>query len=101
LRTYAGYGIKRGAERPPTGLVHGGKTMRPRRGKTRTRRSAAVSTITTERPDVVRTVPEWRRICHIYEDDSEISVCGTAVRRRGEEHQEAACRARGHTICVV
>ena len=26
---YAAGGIKRGAQRPPTGLVHGGKTMRP------------------------------------------------------------------------
>jgi hypothetical protein len=26
---YSGCGIKRGAKRPPTGLVHGGKTMRP------------------------------------------------------------------------
>jgi hypothetical protein len=60
-----------------------------------------VSTITIERPNVVQTLPEWRRICHIYEGDSEISVCRTAVRKRGEEHQEAACHARGHTICVV
>jgi hypothetical protein len=28
-RSYSGSGIKRGVQRPPTGLVHGGKSMRP------------------------------------------------------------------------
>jgi hypothetical protein len=41
-----------------------------------------VSTITIERPNVVQTLSEWRRICHIYEGDLEIAVCGTAVRKR-------------------
>jgi hypothetical protein len=60
-----------------------------------------VSTITTERPDVTAAHTEWRRICHCYEDDSLISVCGTAKRRPGEYHLEPECRARGHAICVV
>jgi hypothetical protein len=60
-----------------------------------------VSTITTERPDVTATTPEWRRLCHIYEGDSQISICGTAKRKKGEDHFEPECHARGHTICVV
>jgi len=33
--------------------------------------------------------------------DSQVSVCGTATRKSGEDHYEVECRARGHTICVV
>jgi len=60
-----------------------------------------MSTITTERPDVTATTPEWRRSCHYYEDDSLISLCGTARRRQGDYHYEPECRSRGHAICVV
>jgi hypothetical protein len=60
-----------------------------------------VSTITTERPDVSTKLPEWRRICHYYEGESQVSVCGTATRKPGEDHYEAECNARGHTLCVV
>ena len=59
-----------------------------------------MSTITTERSEVGKH-PEWRSICHRYFDDSEISVCGTARRKPGEDHFEDECRARGHTVCVV
>ena len=60
-----------------------------------------MSTITTELPEVMEKLPEWRRICHRYYDDAEISVCGTARRKPGEDHFEDECRARGHTVCVV
>jgi hypothetical protein len=46
-------------------------------------------------------LPEWRRICHRYHDHSQISICGTATRKPGEDHFKEDCRARGHTICVV
>jgi hypothetical protein len=59
------------------------------------------TTITTERQDTTAKVPEWRRICHRYYDDAEISVCGTARRKAGEDHFEDECRARGHTVCVI
>jgi hypothetical protein len=48
-----------------------------------------MSTITTKRQDATVMLPEWRRICHRYVDDSQISVCGTARRKPG------------HTVCVV
>jgi hypothetical protein len=60
-----------------------------------------MSTITTERPDVSATAPEWRRICHWYSDDAPVSVCGTVRRQPGEDHFEPECNARGHMICVV
>jgi hypothetical protein len=60
-----------------------------------------MSAITTERPDVATKIPEWRRICQRYFDDSQISACGTARRKPGEDHFENECRARGHTVCVV
>jgi hypothetical protein len=60
-----------------------------------------MSTITTERPDVNATTPEWRRMCHWYSGDSPVSVCGTARRKPGENHFEPECNAHGHTICVV
>ena len=60
-----------------------------------------MSTITTERPEVSKKLPEWRRICHRYFDDSQISICGTATRKPGEDHYEDECKARGHTVCVV
>jgi len=60
-----------------------------------------VSTITTERPDVTATTPEWRRICRFYLGDSQISVCGTARRKPGEDHLDDECIARCHTQCVV
>jgi len=62
-----------------------------------------VSAKTVRRPKKKKAakLPEWRRICHFYADDSEVSVCGTARRKPGEDHFEPECRARGHTICVV
>jgi hypothetical protein len=60
-----------------------------------------MSTITTERPDVTTRLPEWRRICHRYDSDSQVSICGTAIWKPGEDHCEAECKARGHTVCVV
>ena len=60
-----------------------------------------MNTITTERPQVSAKLPEWRRICHRYNDDSQISICGTATRKPGEDHYIDECKARGHTVCVV
>jgi hypothetical protein len=40
-----------------------------------------MSTITIERPEVSSKLPEWRRIRHRYDDDSQISICGTATRK--------------------
>jgi len=45
--------------------------------------------------------PEWRRICHRYEGESQISMCGAARRRPGEDHWKEECAARGHGLCVV
>ena len=97
---YSDRGIKRDAERPPTGLVHGGKTMRPCRGKTRTRR-AKMSMTRPKLQGEKTSRPEWRRICHWYHDYSRVSVCGTATRRAGRGHTEAYCKSRRHSICVV
>jgi hypothetical protein len=46
-------------------------------------------------------LPDWRRICHRYEGESQISICGAARRKPGEDHWEAECDARGHGMCVV
>jgi hypothetical protein len=55
---------------------------------------------TTKRDDAEK-LPEWRRICHRYEGESQISMCGVARRKPGEEHWEDECSARGHRACVV
>ena len=60
-----------------------------------------MSTITVELPRQAPVRPEWRRLCHWYDADSERSVCGTARRKPGQEHSHAECAERGHTICVV
>jgi hypothetical protein len=62
-----------------------------------------MSTTTVRRPKrkEAAKLPEWRRICHFYEDNSQVSICGTVRRKPGEDHFEPECRARGHTICVV
>jgi hypothetical protein len=61
-----------------------------------------MSTTTVRQPSKKkRRLPEWRRICHFYNGDSQISICGTARRKPGEDHFEPECNARGHTICVV
>jgi hypothetical protein len=60
-------------------------------------------TKTVRRPKEKATLelPEWRRLCHRYEGDSQRSVCGVGIRKPGEDHFEGECNARGHTICVV
>jgi hypothetical protein len=61
-----------------------------------------MSTITVTRPEETTTdPPDWRRLCHYYDGDSERSVCGTATRKPGQEHYIEECTARSHTICVV
>lgn len=63
-----------------------------------------MGTKTVRRPQQAENekLPEWRRICHYYEDDSVISICGTATcTSPSERHLEPECRDRGHTICVV
>ena len=62
-----------------------------------------MSTTTVRRPKQKKTakLPEWRRLCHIYLDESLLSVCGIAIRKPSEVHFEPECNARGHTICVV
>jgi hypothetical protein len=62
-----------------------------------------VGTKTVRRPKQKESarLPEWRRICHYYEGDAQISFCGTAQRKPGEDHFEPECNARGHTVCVV
>jgi hypothetical protein len=66
--------------------------MRPRWGKTRTRR------VSIEH-DHDRAAGRGDEAPGV--DDSQISVCGTARRRPGEDHFEDECRDRGHTVCVV
>jgi hypothetical protein len=56
---------------------------------------------TTAKNEEVEKQPEWRRICHTYEGESQISICGTARRKPGGDHWEDECRARGHGSCVV
>lgn len=66
-----------------------------------------MSTKTVRRPKKSTTnkaapkLPEWRRICHIYDHDSRRSVCGTATRRADRGHGEEYCKSRGHSVCVV
>ena len=60
-----------------------------------------MTTITVIRPEETTQQPDWRRLCHWYDQGSYQSVCGTAVRKPGQDHSEAECAARGHTICVV
>jgi hypothetical protein len=60
-----------------------------------------MSTITTEQQDVTLVPPDWRRTCHRYYDEAQVSVCGTATRIPGEDHFEDECRSRGHSVCVV
>jgi hypothetical protein len=62
-----------------------------------------MSTKTVRRPKKKEAakLPEWRRLCHRYEDDSQRSICGVGIRKPGEDHFEEECNARGHTICVV
>jgi hypothetical protein len=62
-----------------------------------------MSTKTVRRPKEKATaqLPEWRRLCHIYENDSQRSICGVGVRKPGEDHSEEECNARGHTACVI
>jgi hypothetical protein len=62
-----------------------------------------MSTKTVRRPTetTTATLPEWRRLCHVYDGDSQRSICGVGTRKPGEDHYEQQCRFRGHTICVV
>jgi hypothetical protein len=60
-----------------------------------------MSTTTVRRPKESATLPEWRRLCHYYDGDSQVSVCGVGVRKPGEDHTEDECWFRGHTICVI
>ena len=53
------------------------------------------------KPKEPETLPEWRRICHRYEGESQISMCGVGRRKPGEDHWEDESRARGHSACVV
>lgn len=60
-----------------------------------------MSTVSVEAPSDESTRPEWRRLCHYYRGDDQRSVCKTASRKPGQDHTEAGCGERGHTICVV
>jgi len=66
-----------------------------------------MSTKTVRRPNRKTTnkettkLPEWRRICHYYDDESRVSVCGTAMRRAGRGHKVEYCKSRRHSICIV
>jgi hypothetical protein len=72
--------------------------MRPRWGKANDEESTMSTTML---PETATKLPEWRRLCHWYLGDEQISVCGTARRKPGHDHSEADCAERGHTICVV
>ena len=80
-------------------------TMRP--FGARREQEGNMSTKTVKRPkapapnDAAPKLPEWRRLCHRYDGDSQRSICGVGIRKPGEDHSEAECRARGHTACVV
>jgi hypothetical protein len=60
-----------------------------------------MSTKTARKPTGIAKLPEWRRLCHVYRDGEQRSICGTATRRRGRGHTYEWCTARRHTICVV
>jgi hypothetical protein len=60
-----------------------------------------MSTKTVKRPAKPAIPPDWRRLCHYYDDGSQVSICGVGRRKPGEDHWEHECRSRGHTICVV
>jgi hypothetical protein len=60
-----------------------------------------MSTTTVKQPKGATNPPEWRRLCHYYDWESERSLCGAGGRELGVYHFEAECRSRGHTICVV
>jgi hypothetical protein len=60
-----------------------------------------MSTKTVKRPKGTTRLPEWRRLCHVYWDWEQRSICGTATRKPGDDHRYEECTARGHTICVV
>ena len=99
---YSGCGIKRGAQRPPTGLVHGGKTMRP--CGARREHGGQHEHEDGQAAEGDRRPPSFR--------SGAGSATGTtptrsgrsaasAIRKPGEDHCEEECNARGHTICVV
>jgi hypothetical protein len=47
---------------------------------------------TTAKLEEVDKQPEWRRICHTYEGESQISICGAARRKPGEDHSKRSAR---------
>ena len=63
-----------------------------------------MSTKTVRRPQEKQSPqpPEWRRICHRFDGESQISMCGAARRRPDKDlHWDDECAARGHGMCVV
>jgi hypothetical protein len=98
---YTALGIKRGGSAPANRARPRWQDDAAQIGQDENKEDTAVSTITTERPEVSTKLPEWRRICHHYIGDSQRSVCGTATRKPGEDHYEDESKARGHTVCVV
>jgi hypothetical protein len=62
-----------------------------------------MSTVTIEAPEHAPALPDWRRICHIYdiETDTGRSVCGTIIWIPDKAHSTEECNTRGHSVCVV
>ena len=82
------------SRRPPTIAVAGVEGVRDT--------EVRITTKTVTRPKrAATTPPEWRRLCHVYRELVERSICGTATRKPGEDHTYDECTSRGHTICAV
>ena len=47
----------------------------------------------TAKPKDAEKLPEWRRLCHRYDEDSQTSICGVGERQPGEDHYEDECEA--------
>jgi hypothetical protein len=45
-----------------------------------------MSTKTVRKPKGTTKLPEWRRLCHAYRGNEQRSICGTATRKPGEDH---------------
>jgi hypothetical protein len=59
-----------------------------------------MSAVTVEAPEHSPALPDRRRICHIYdiETDTGRSVCRTAAWIPDQGHTTEECNARGHSI---
>ena len=104
---HSGRGIKRGAHAPANRTRPRWQDDAAPLGQDENTEDSTTSTKTVRRKKTTAKnteadkQPEWRRICHRYEGESQISMCGAALRGPGEDHWGEECAARGHGVCVV